>query len=265
VAHEINNPMGFIHANLAQMAEYVSDLRRVWDGVAELQKAVDRGDGQDVERAAAALQSGADEADVAFLLADLAKAIRESQEGSLRIRHIVRDLRHFSHPDTGERVLTDLNQCLDSTASIAWPMMKHRSVLLEKHYAEPLHVFCYPMQIQQVFMNLIVNAFQAIEERVGASGASGTIRLRTSNDEEWAVVSVSDDGVGIPPDRVDRIFDPFFTTKKVGAGMGLGLSTSYGIVQRHGGRIQVESAPGEGTEFRVFLPAGAEDAASDDG
>jgi PAS domain S-box-containing protein len=253
VAHEINNPMGFIHANLFQMAEYVGDLRNAWSRVEALQKAAEGGDLENIRSAAADLSAAVEEAEVSYVLSDLAKAIRESQEGSERIRHIVQDLRDFSHQDTGERVLSDVNQCLDSTANIVWPMMKHL-VVLEKTYADLPEVPCYPMQLKQVFMNLLVNAFQAIEERVGESGEVGTIALFTERREEGVLVTVRDTGVGIAPEHLDRIFDPFFTTKSVGSGTGLGLSTSFNIVQRHGGTLTVESAPNEGSTFHLFLP-----------
>ena len=259
VAHEINNPMGFIHANLFQMAEYVGDLRQVWSQVDRLQRALLGGDPEEVAEASHALASAAEEADVHFVLSDLAKAIRESQEGSERIRHIVQDLRDFSHQDTGERVLADLNQCLDSTANIAWPMMKH-IVVLEKRYAALPAVPCYPMQLKQVFMNLLVNAYQAIEEPVGTSGATGIITLSTGVDGDHVVVSIRDTGAGIAPEHLERIFDPFFTTKTVGAGTGLGLSTSFGIVQRHRGTLTVESRPGGGSLFRLRLPVAGEEA-----
>ena len=253
VAHEINNPMGFIHANLFQMAEYLTDLRSVWSRVEMLQKAAQVGEPEAVRMAADELAATGDDIDVDFVLTDLSKAIRESQEGSERIRHIVQDLRDFSHQETGERVLSDVNQCLDSTANIVWPMMKHL-VVLDKDYAELPEIPCYPMQIKQVFMNLLVNAFQAIEERLGDSGAVGTITLSTECREDGAVVQVRDTGTGIAPEHLDRIFDPFFTTKNVGAGTGLGLSTSYHIVQRHGGTLTVESVLGEGSVFSLFLP-----------
>jgi PAS domain S-box-containing protein len=253
VAHEINNPMGFIHANLFQMAEYVTELRQVWGRVEALQKVAGGEDQDAAARAASDLASASEEVDVPFLLTDLAKAIRESQEGSERIRHIVQDLRDFSHVDTDERVLTDINQCLDSTANIVWPIMKH-VVILEKDYADLPEVPCYPMQIKQVFMNLLVNACQAIEGSVGQSGEVGTIRLETRTREDGVVVIVRDTGSGIAPEHQARIFDPFFTTKKVGAGTGLGLSTSFNIVQRHGGALTVESRSGKGAAFRVFLP-----------
>jgi PAS domain S-box-containing protein len=263
VAHEINNPMGFIHANLFQMAEYVTDLRRVQVAVDELRKAVAQGDAAELRAAAERLDALSEETQPDFLLSDLAKAIRESQEGSERIRHIVQDLRDFSHADTGERMLADINQCLDSTANIVWPMMKHL-VVLEKEYQQLPRINCYPMQLKQVFMNLLVNAYQAIEEKLAGRAETGSIRLRTQVQGENVAVTVSDTGTGIAPEHLGRIFDPFFTTKKVGVGTGLGLSTCYSIVRRNGGTISVESEPGRGSTFRVQLPIG-EDAWADDG
>jgi PAS domain S-box-containing protein len=254
VAHEINNPMGFIHANLFQMAEYLTDLRRVWDCIDELLRVIEKGEIEAVRTAAREFADLSDEVDMAYLISDLGKAIRESQEGSERIRHIVQDLRDFSHHDTGERVLADVNQCLDSTATIVWPMMR-QIVVLEKEYQDLPSIHCYPMQIKQVFMNLLVNAYQSIEARVGENGEMGKIWLRTRNQNGGVVAEVSDTGVGIPESCIDRIFDPFFTTKKVGSGTGLGLSTSFSIVKRHGGTMTVESKVGKGTTFSVFLPA----------
>ena len=265
VAHEINNPMGFIHANLFQMTEYVADLRLIWNRTEVLLKTIGGADPEAVRIAGAELSETATERDVGFLLQDLAKAIRESQEGSERIRHIVQDLREFSHQDTGERVLADLNQCLDSTANIVWPMMKH-IVVLSKHYGELPPVPCYPMQIKQVFMNLLVNAYQAIEEAVAIRahpGAIGTVTLTTTPNDGGVLVEIADTGTGIAPDHLDRIFDPFFTTKKVGAGTGLGLSTSFNIIRRHGGTMRVESAVGRGTAFKIHLPLLGEEIGSD--
>ncbi|HKA16090.1 MAG TPA: ATP-binding protein [Myxococcota bacterium] len=265
VAHEINNPMGFIHANLFQMTEYVADLRQIWNRAEVLLKAIDAEDPDTVRAAGADLSEVAAELDVGFVLQDLAKAIRESQEGSERIRHIVQDLRDFSHQDTGERVLADLNQCLDSTANIVWPMMKH-IVVLSKNYGDLPPVPCYPMQIKQVFMNLLVNAYQAIEEAVAKRahpGAIGTVTLTTSAHDGGVLVEIADTGTGIAPDHVDRIFDPFFTTKKVGAGTGLGLSTSFNIIRKHGGTMRVESALGRGTAFRIHLPLLGEEIGSE--
>jgi PAS domain S-box-containing protein len=270
VAHEINNPMGFIHANLCQMSEYLDDLAKVWDKVEALRKAVqalhpapiaEGGPARDSEqkvpeeirRATARLDAVIEKVEADFLISDFGKAVRESLEGSERIRHIVQDLRAFSHQDTGEREESDLNQCLDSTANIVWTMMKH-SVTLTKQYQELPPMHCYPMQLKQVFMNLIVNAYQAIEARGVGEQARGEIQLRTERRGDAVAVLVTDNGIGIAPDALDRIFDPFFTTKEVGVGTGLGLSTSFNIVQRHGGTIRVESVEGQGSTFEVLLP-----------
>ena len=239
VAHEINNPMGFVHANLAQMEEYLSDVARLLDAAHG-----------SPERFA----SLARELDAGTLLADFGQAIRESQEGSERIRHIVQDLRAFAYRDDGEWVAADLNRCLDSTAHIVWTMMKH-NVVLQKEYADLPAVRCHPKQLEQVFMNLLVNAYQAIEARIARNGGgSGEIVLRTACGEDGVVISVSDDGAGIAPEHADRIFEPFFTTKEVGEGTGLGLSTSFEIVRRHGGTICALPREGGGTTFQVWLP-----------
>ena len=255
VAHEINNPMGFIHANLCQMGEYLEDLQRVWERVEALRAclAARSREDRELDKAASELDRIVEEVDAAYLITDFGKAVRESLEGSDRIRHIVRDLRAFSHQDTAQRVETDLNKALDSTANMVWTMMKHQ-VTLTKHYAELPLVQAYPMQIKQVFMNLLVNAYQAIEERFGGEGGHGEIRLRSGLRNRGVFVSVSDNGIGIAPDAQERIFEPFFTTKEVGAGTGLGLSTSYNLVRRHGGRIAVESELGAGSTFEVWLP-----------
>lgn len=254
VAHEINNPTGFIHANLYQMTEYIADLQSLWSRVRDLSKAVEADDWQAARAASRKLTESSEEVDIEFLLSDLGKAVRESQEGSERIRHIVQDLRDFARQDTGERTAADLNQCVDSTATIAWTMMKH-SVVLAKEYGEIPALSCFPMQLKQVVMNLLVNAYQAIEQRYGVdSGQVGHIVVRTRAVEDGVVLEIEDDGIGIRKEHRNRIFDPFFTTKQVGAGTGLGLSTSYNIIRRHGGTIAVDSRVGEGTTFRVWLP-----------
>jgi PAS domain S-box-containing protein len=251
VAHEINNPMGFIHANLSQLGEYLEDLARVWKSLGVLRNAA-LGAGGGVREAAESAEALIAELDAEFLLRDFGTAVRESLEGAQRIRAIVQDLRSFSHRDTEEKLHADVNKALDSTANIVWTMMKH-SVALSKAYAELPLVLCYPMQLQQVFMNLLMNAYQAIQERA-RDAAPGEIRLRTELAEGGVRIAVSDNGVGMTAEVQRRIFDPFFTTKEVGVGTGLGLSTSYQIVRRHGGKLSFESEPGVGTTFSVWLP-----------
>ncbi|MDJ0785839.1 MAG: ATP-binding protein [Myxococcota bacterium] len=254
VAHEINNPMGFVHANLYQVSEYVDDLTRVWDQVRGLRRAIgDAPATPELRRAAELFDATVEEVEADFLVDDLGKAVRESLEGSERVRHIVQDLRAFSHQDTAERTLADINKALDSTANIVWTMMKH-SVKLTKDYGDLPPVSCYPMQLKQVWMNLLVNATQAVEQRMGAEGIRGEIRLHTRAEGGSVVVEVTDNGSGIPPEVRERIFEPFFTTKEVGEGTGLGLATTYTLVRRHGGELSVASPEGEGATFRVRLP-----------
>ena len=255
VAHEVNNPMGFIHANLHQMSEYLTDLEKYFEATDRLQRAAVEGDLEVIRAAAEDVQGVAREIDLELVRSDFEKALMESGEGAERIRHIVKDLRDFSRPDLPARSPADVNQAIDSTASIVYTMMKH-SVALEKNYQELPKVEAYPMQLKQVFMNLLVNAHYAIDEAIEArgDGEQGIIRIETEALGDEIVVRIADTGIGIPEDARSRIFEPFFTTKPVGAGTGLGLSTCFNIVERHGGRITVESEEGVGTVFEVWLP-----------
>jgi len=251
VAHEVNNPMGFIHANLHQMSEYLTDLDKYFEATVRLQQAALEGDLEVIRAAAEDVQAVAREIDLEFVRSDFEKALLESGEGAERIRHIVKDLRDFSRPDMPARTPADVNQAIDSTANIVYTMMKH-SVVLEKDYHDLPKIDAYPMQLKQVFMNLLVNAHQAIEAR--EEREPGVIRIETQEVEGEILIRISDTGVGIPESVRSRIFEPFFTTKPVGAGTGLGLSTSFSIIERHGGRITVESEVGRGTVFEVRLP-----------
>ncbi|MEM9176223.1 MAG: ATP-binding protein, partial [Myxococcota bacterium] len=255
VAHEVNNPMGFIHANLHQMSEYLTDLEKYFGATDRLRRAAAEGDVEVIRAAAEDVQMVAREIDLEFVRSDFEKALMESGEGAERIRHIVKDLRDFSRPDLPARSPADVNQAIDSTANIVYTMMKH-DVVLEKHYRELPEIEAYPMQLKQVFMNLLVNAHQAIEARGALSGADekGIIRIETEEVGGEICVRIADTGIGIPEDARARIFEPFFTTKPVGAGTGLGLSTCFNIIERHGGRIGVESEEGVGTVFEVWLP-----------
>ena len=251
VAHEVNNPMGFIHANLYQMSEYLSDLDKYFEATVRLQEAALEGDLEIVRAAAEDVRMVAREIDLDFVRNDFQKALMESGEGAERIRHIVKDLRDFSRPDLPARSPADVNQAIDSTANIVYTMMKN-SVVIEKDYHDLPKIDAYPMQLKQVFMNLLVNAHQAIEAR--EESELGIIRIETEEIGDEIVVRISDTGIGIPAEVQNRIFEPFFTTKPVGAGTGLGLSTSFNIIERHGGRIVVESEVSSGSLFEVWLP-----------
>jgi signal transduction histidine kinase len=162
------------------------------------------------------------------------------------VRRIVQDMKDFSHVDGGGLQYADLEAGLNSTLNVVWNEIKYKAEVT-KEYAQIPQIECYPSQLNQVFMNLLVNAAHAIEKH-------GRITLRTGHDATQVWIEVEDTGTGIPEDKLGRIFEPFFTTKPVGKGTGLGLSLSYGIVQKHGGRFDVHSEVGKGTRFRVVLP-----------
>ncbi|QRJ63789.1 ATP-binding protein [Azospira restricta] len=239
VAHEINNPVGFVNSNLGTLREYADQLLRLLS-VYEAKEA------ELSEEARTQLQEARREADLDFLRDDLPVLLAESADGLQRVKRIVEDLKDFSRVDAAEKQFASLEQGLDSTLNVVWNELKYKAEVVKEYGGIP-EIECLPAQLNQVFMNLLVNAAQAIPER-------GRIVLRTGRqgDEVW--VEVEDNGAGIEPAHLRRLFDPFFTTKPVGQGTGLGLSLSYGIVQRHGGRIEVRSEPGAGAVFRVVLP-----------
>ncbi len=184
--------------------------------------------------------------DIDFLREDFDALILETREGVQRVKSIVQDLKDFSRTEEETWQWTDLHKGIDSTLNIVWNELKYKAEVI-KEYGELPEIQCMPSQLNQVIMNLLVNAGHAIEER-------GTITIQTGHRGKQIWLCIRDTGKGISPENIGRLFDPFFTTKPVGEGTGLGLSLSYGIVQKHGGRIEVESKPGEGSSFTVWLP-----------
>ncbi len=245
IAHEINNPVGFILSNMNRLAEYVEDLKALCCRAGEITRNVSEGR-MDPADAWRAFQKAKEDADLEFLVDDIGAIVEECREGAERIRKIVVDLKTFSHPGGEEWQYADLNACLESTLNIAWNELKYHCEVV-RDYGEIPQVLCRPQQINQVFLNLIVNAAQAIPDR-------GTVTVRTRAQGDRAVVEIRDTGVGIAEENLRKIFDPFFTTKPVGKGTGLGLHLAAGIVRNHGGEIQVESEQGKGSTFRVVLP-----------
>ena len=237
VAHEINNPIGFVSSNLGSLKGYVADLLKLIDAFEQAQK--DPAQQAEAKRLMKEL-------DLTFLKDDVVSLLEECQDGIGRVRRIVQDLKDFSHVDHGEWVITDIHKGLDSTLNIVNNEIKYKATI-DKHYSTIPAISCIGSQLNQVFMNLLVNAAHSIDQR-------GVITLTTGVKDDWVWVSVADTGCGIPAENLKRIFDPFFTTKPVGKGTGLGLSLSYGIVQKHHGRIEVSSVIGKGTTFTVWLP-----------
>ncbi|WP_218011476.1 ATP-binding protein [Azohydromonas lata] len=243
VAHEINNPIGYVGSNLTSLQTYAQSLLAI---VAAFEARL----GALPPSKATALRTLMQEHDYDYLREDVPELLRESGAGVQRVRQIVQDLKDFSHAAEQEWVWADLHKGLDSTLNIVHNEIKYVADV-ERRYGEIPQVHCLASQLNQVFMNLLVNAAHALTGRE----THGRIVVTTgclSADEVF--VEVADNGCSIAPEHLGRIFDPFFTTKPVGKGTGLGLSVSYGIVRRHGGRIDVDSRLGEGTRFRVCLP-----------
>jgi signal transduction histidine kinase len=242
VAHELNNPIGFVHSNLGTLDGYLHDLMDIIDTYERIIHAPDSHFPQ-----LPALEQVKEERDFAFLKSDIFNLVAESKDGLGRVRKIVQDLKSFSRVGEQDWQEADLHQGLDSTLNIVWNELKYKCKVV-KEYGDIPPIYCLISQLNQVFMNLLVNAGHAIE-------TAGTITIRTRcAGDDGICIEISDTGKGIPPENISRIFDPFFTTKPVGKGTGLGLSLSYGIVQRHHGRIEVDSKSGQGTTFRIVLP-----------
>jgi two-component system NtrC family sensor kinase len=241
VAHEINNPIGFVNSNLGSLKTYVNELLEVLDAYENCQHllAADPALHQKIKEICAKV-------DLEYLREDVIKLISESIDGAARVRRIVQDLRDFSRIDSVEWQWADLHAGLESTLNVVCNEIKYKADVVREFGTLPL-VECMPSQLNQVFLNLLVNAAQSIAEH-------GTITLRSGCVEDNVWISVSDTGQGIPPELIKKIFDPFFTTKPIGKGTGLGLSVSYGIIDKHGGHIDVHSQPGQGTTFTINLP-----------
>lgn len=243
VAHEINNPIGYVNSNIRSLKGYMTQLLEVFDTYEKCEA--------DLPPAAReAIAAAKERADFAYLRDDIGQLISESEEGTGRVRKIVQDLRDFSRTDSSKEDWqpADLHAGLDSTLNIASNEIKYKADVVREYGELPL-VECLPSQLNQVFMNLFVNAAQAMPDE-----RRGTIRVRTGSAGDTVWIEIDDNGQGIPATLIDRIFDPFFTTKPIGKGTGLGLALSYGIVQKHHGNITASSTPGAGTTFRITLP-----------
>jgi len=239
VAHEINNPIGFVNSNLGTLGKYIADLGKVLDGYGRVET---KNPGQGYAEVDEIKRT----VDLPYLLEDMPNLLKESQEGLTRVKRIISDLRDFSHVDESTWQFANLEQGMDSTLNVVTNEIKYKAEVVREYSGLP-EVECMPTQINQIFLNLLMNAAQAIDSK-------GTITIRTGVQDEEVWVEVEDTGRGIPQDVITRIFDPFFTTKPVGQGTGLGLSVSYGIVKKHGGHFDVKSTVGKGTTMRLWLP-----------
>lgn len=240
VAHEINNPAGYVNSNLGSLKTYVGEMQGLLDKYEACEAVLP-------ESEAKAISQIKEEIEYQYLKDDVPDLINESLEGISRLKNIVQDLKDFSRVDEAEWQWADLHKGIDSTLNIANNEIKYKADVI-KEYGDIPEVNCIASQVNQVVMNIVVNAAHAIEER-------GTITIRTGTKPNgWVWLAISDTGKGIAPEHLRKIFDPFFTTKPVGQGTGLGMSLCYSIIEKHGGSIEVESEVGKGTTFTVNLP-----------
>ncbi|MEM7039691.1 MAG: ATP-binding protein, partial [Bacteroidota bacterium] len=250
VAHEINNPINFVSGNIQPLRQDIADLKAI------IAKYLDIIREKGLEKEFEAAENLREELDYDYLLDEIEKLMDGIGEGAQRTATIVKSLRNFSRLDENDRKLTDIHEGIESTLLILRNNYKEE-VQVECAYGQLPQIMVYPGKLNQVFMNILTNAIQAIQ---GPNGdGQGVIKIRTWLAEDKVHLSFKDTGPGMPEDVRKRIFEPFFTTKAVGDGTGLGLSITFGIVEKHGGTIQVESAPGEGTEFLIALPADFKD------
>jgi signal transduction histidine kinase len=242
VAHEINNPVSFVNSNLSSLEGYLENIMEMFSAYEANEHLL----AANFPAEFASIQQVKKKIELDYLKEDLASLVRESKDGLLRVKKIVQDLKDFSHVGTAEWQVADLQEGLESTLNIVNNEIKYKATVIKQYQPIP-PIECLPLELNQVFMNMLVNAAHSIEKH-------GEITIRTLSHGDQVCVEIQDTGSGISPENLKRIFDPFFTTKPIGVGTGLGLSLSYTIVQKHQGHIEVESTPSVGTCFKIFLP-----------
>jgi two-component system NtrC family sensor kinase len=242
VAHEINNPIGYVFSNFETLGTYIGRMLAMFESYQKAEASI--GDAAVL----ASLRAQRASIDLDYLMEDIPVLMAESREGISRVRKIVQDLKDFSRVDANQEwQWANLHAGIDSTLNIVSNEVKYKADVI-KQYGQIPDIECQPSHINQVIMNIVINGAHAI------TAERGRITIRTGCDDVNVWIEIADNGAGIPKEILSRIFDPFFTTKPIGSGTGLGLSLSYGIIQKHSGQIDVQSAPGSGTTFRITLP-----------
>ena len=237
VAHEINNPVGFIASNLRTLEKYVgkfSDFITIQTEVLQSLNAEKQ------------VQEDRKKLKINYIIDDSKDLLEESLQGAVRISEIVQNLKSFSRLDEADLKEADINECLESTIKVVWHELKDKAIIT-KEYGDLPSTKCYPQQLNLAFINFLINAVRAIETQ-------GQITIKTWFDGSNIFISISDTGHGIHANDINKIFDPFYTTRAVGEGTGLGLSVAHGIIQKHNGHITVDSSVDNGTIFSISLP-----------
>ena len=239
VAHEINNPIGYILSNIGSLKKYLDKLVEFNQAELEVLGSLDDTRVDQLKELRKKLK-------IDFILEDISDITDECLEGSGRIIKIVMGLKNFSRKDQDDLSSANINDCIESTLDIAWNELKYKTTI-QKEYGDLPFTKCYPQQLNQVFMNLLVNAAHSIDKQ-------GRITIKTWADKDSILVSISDTGCGIAPENLEKVFEAFFTTKELGKGTGLGMSIVAEIIKKHKGDIKVESKVGEGTTFTIQIP-----------
>lgn len=259
IAHEINTPIQFVGDNTRFLKEAFGDLLRLLQEYEQLRRELDQG--RDIREQAAQVARLSQEVDLEYLTAEIPQAIAQTLEGVERVAKIVRAMKDFSHPGPKEMTPVDLNKAIENTLTVARNEWKYVAEVITDLDPELPLVACLPDEFNQVLLNLIINAAQAIDEKVDRQkGEKGLIAITTRSDGEWVEIRIRDTGPGIPEKIRSRIFDPFFTTKEVGKGTGQGLAIAHAVVvEKHQGSITFETEVGRGTTFIIRLPRGRVD------
>ncbi|MBA3009577.1 MAG: response regulator [Proteobacteria bacterium] len=250
VAHEINNPIGFVGSNLEALSDYLKDYNTLLGHYQVLAAALgkagaDSGPGT-VKTLLDTILQFEEKIEIEYLKEDIPELLKDCAEGTSRVGKIVADLKNFAHPGNDKQMLMDVNKGLESTLNVVANEVKYKAVVTKDFGQIPM-VEAWPQKLNQVFMNIIINAAQAILEK-------GEIRIKTFVEGKDVKITISDTGSGILPENLSKIFDPFFTTKAVGKGTGLGMNIAYNIIKEHKGKIEVDSQMGKGTCFTITLP-----------
>lgn len=265
IAHEINTPIQYISDSVAFIKTAIADLQEILEEYEALEPVLEAA--ADSHAALAPLHALKEELDLPFLEAELPTACDRAMDGVKRVSRIVQAMKNFSHVGGEEMQAVDLNRALETTLVVAKNEWKYQAEVETDLDAELPLVQCLPGDMNQVFLNMVVNAAHAIQVKrkqgTDGSGSKGRIRISTSRQGEFAAIQIQDDGCGIAPEHLTKVFDPFFTTKEVGKGTGQGLAISHDIVvNKHRGAIVVDSTPGQGTTFTIRLPFLQPDAAA---
>lgn len=246
IAHEINNPIGFISSNLEMLDKYVNSYVSLFGVYDNLKTIIKQNNMEVLANSIEKIESLEKETEIEFINTDIENLLRESKLGIDRIKKIVSDLKNFSRKDADIFEIADLNDILEGVLTIVYNEIKYKAELI-KDYGKIPRIQCHSQRLGQVFINILINAAQSIEGK-------GFIKIKTYNQDKFNYVEIEDSGVGIKNDNIKKVFDPFFTTKPVGQGTGLGLSISYDIIKKLGGDIKIESEVGRGTKFIIILP-----------